>query len=146
MMTNPAGRITQGQFGCLPDLTGDEIRFQIECGLHEDDARSVECSDDPHPRNTYWEMFGMPMFDPNDAAGVMMQMKHCRETFPNHNMRLMVFDATGGIESIAMSFVVDHPHSGPAFGRVRPAADDPRIRCTVHSYAADEPVGERFGG
>ena len=29
---------------------------------------SVEYTDDPHPRNIYWEMWGMPMFDLKDAG------------------------------------------------------------------------------
>jgi ribulose-bisphosphate carboxylase small chain len=33
MMTNPTGRITQGQFSFLPDLTDAEITAQIEYGL-----------------------------------------------------------------------------------------------------------------
>jgi Ribulose bisphosphate carboxylase, small chain len=68
MMTNPTGRITQGQFSFLPDLTEGEITAQIEYGLAKGYAWSVEYTDDPHPRNTYWEMFGMPMFDLKDAA------------------------------------------------------------------------------
>ena len=80
MMTNPTGRITQGQFSFLPDLTDEEIRLQIEYGLGKGYAWSVEYTDDPHPRNTYWEMFGMPMFDLNDAAGVLMEMNACRKT------------------------------------------------------------------
>ena len=30
MMTNPVGRITQGQFSYLPDLTDAEIALQID--------------------------------------------------------------------------------------------------------------------
>ena len=63
MMTNPTGRLTQGQFSFLPDLTDAEIALQIEYGLDKGYAWSVEYTDDPHPRNTYWEMCGMPMFD-----------------------------------------------------------------------------------
>ena len=33
MMTNPTGRLTQGQFSFLPDLTDAEIALQIEYGL-----------------------------------------------------------------------------------------------------------------
>jgi len=33
MMTNPTGRITQGQFSFLPDLTDAEIAMQIDYGL-----------------------------------------------------------------------------------------------------------------
>jgi ribulose-bisphosphate carboxylase small chain len=61
MMTNPTGRLTQGQFSFLPDLTDAEITLQIQYGLDKGYAWSVEYTDDPHPRNTYWEMFGMPM-------------------------------------------------------------------------------------
>jgi hypothetical protein len=81
-MTNPTGRLTQGQFSFLPDLTDEEITQQIEYGLGKGYAWSVEYTDDPHPRNTYWEMFGMPMFDLQDAAGVMMELNNCRKTFP----------------------------------------------------------------
>ena len=61
-----------------PDLTDAEISLQIEYGLKKGYAWSVEYTDDPHPRNTYWEMFGMPMFDLKDAAGVMMELQGCR--------------------------------------------------------------------
>ena len=72
MMTNPTGRVTQGQFSFLPDLTDAEIVLQVEYGLRKGYAWSVEYTDDPHPRNTYWEMYGNPMFDLQDAAGVML--------------------------------------------------------------------------
>ncbi|MCU0943254.1 MAG: ribulose bisphosphate carboxylase small subunit, partial [Hydrogenophaga sp.] len=74
MMTNPTGRVTQGQFSFLPDLSDDEIRAQIAYGLKRGYSWSVEYTDDPHPRNTYWEMFGMPMFDLQDPAGVMLEL------------------------------------------------------------------------
>ena len=54
MMTNPTGRLTQGQFSFLPDLTDPEISLQIGYGLDRGYAWSVEYTDDPHPRNTYW--------------------------------------------------------------------------------------------
>ncbi len=84
MMTNPTGRITQGQFSFLPDLTDAEIRAQIDYGLGKGYAWSVEYTNDPHPRNTYWEMYGMPMFDLQDSAGVLAELNECRKTFPNH--------------------------------------------------------------
>ena len=38
MMTNPVGRITQGQFSYLPNLTDAEISLQIEYGLNKNYA------------------------------------------------------------------------------------------------------------
>jgi len=139
MMTNPTQRVTQGQFSFLPDLTDAEIAAQIDYGLSKGYAWSIEYTDDPHPRNTYWEMFGMPMFDLQDAAGVVMEMNNCRKTFPQHYIRLMAFDSTRGIESIAMSFIVNRPTREPGFGLVRQEADGRQIRYTVHSYATDKP-------
>jgi ribulose-bisphosphate carboxylase small chain len=145
MMSNPAGRVTQGQFSFLPDLTDAEISLQIEYGLNKGYAWSVEYTDDPHPRNTYWEMFGMPMFDLKDAAGVMLELQNCRNAFPRHYIRLMAFDSTRGVESIAMSFMVNRPQHEPGFGLVRQEARGRSMRYTIHSYATDAPEGERDG-
>ena len=144
MMTNPTGRLTQGQFSFLPELSDAEITAQIEYGLAKGYAWSVEYTDDPHPRNTYWEMYGMPMFDLNDAAGVLMEMNACRKTFPNHYIRMMAFDSTRGIESIAMSFIVNRPAEEPGFGVARQEVDGRSIRYTVHSYATDKPEAQRY--
>jgi ribulose-bisphosphate carboxylase small chain len=146
MMTNPAGRITQGQFSFLPDLSDAEISLQVDYGLNKGYAWSVEYTDDPHPRNTYWEMFGMPMFDLKDAAGVMLELQNCRQTFPKHYIRLMAFDSTRGVESIVMSFIVNRPEHEPGFGLVRQEGPGRSMRYTVRSYATDRPEAERDGG
>ena len=144
MMTNPTGRITQGQFSFLPDLTDEEITLQIEYGLKKGYAWSVEYTDDPHPRNTYWEMFGMPMFDLSDAAGVMMELQNCRKTFPSHYIRMMAFDSTRNVETIVMSFIVNRPPSEPGFGLVRQEVNGRSMHYTVHSYATDKPESQRY--
>jgi ribulose-bisphosphate carboxylase small chain len=143
-MTNPTGRLTQGQFSFLPDLTDAEIAMQIEYGLKKGYAWSVEYTDDPHPRNTYWEMFGNPMFDLKDAAGVLMELNACRKTFPNHYIRMMAFDSTRGFESIAMSFIVNRPAKEPGFGLSRQEVNGRSMRYTVRSYATDKPEGTRY--
>jgi ribulose-bisphosphate carboxylase small chain len=135
MMTNPVRRITQGQFSYLPELTDAEIALQIQYGLNKGYAWSVEYTDDPHPRNTYWEMFGMPMFDLRDAAGVMLELKNCRKTFPQHYIRLMAFDSTRGVETIVMSFIVNRPTSEPGFALVRQEAEGRTLRYTVRGLA-----------
>ena len=145
MMTNPTGRLTQGQFSFLPDLSDEEIALQVQYGLMKGYAWSVEYTDDPHPRNTYWEMYGMPMFDLSDAAGVVQEMRACRQAFPQHYIRLMAFDATRGVETIAMSFIVNRPTDEPGFGLVRQETNGRTLRYTVRGYAADKPEGGRYG-
>lgn len=146
MMTNPTGRLTQGQFSFLPDLTDEEISMQIEYGLNKGYAWSVEYTDDPHPRNTYWDMYGHPMFDLQDAAGVMLELKGCRQAFPNHYIRLLAFDSTRGVETVVMSFIVNRPAREPGFFLERQEIDGRSMRYTTRVYAADRPEGERYQG
>ena len=144
MMTNHGNRITQGQFSFLPDLTDEQIHAQIEYALRNHWAVNVEYTDDPHPRNTYWEMFGMPMFDLKDPAGILLEINNCRKTFPNHYIRVTAFDSSRGVESPRMSYLVNRPKKEPGFGLVRQESEGRMIRYTVHSYATDKPEGERY--
>ncbi len=144
MMTNPNGIVTQGQFSFLPPLTDTQITAQIKYALSRGWALSVEYTDDPHPRNTYWEMFGAPMFDLKDPAGILMEVNNCRKTFPNHYIRVMAFSSVRGVESPTMSYIVNRPKSEPGFGLVRQETDGRNIRYTIHSYATDKPEGERY--
>ncbi|MBI3562962.1 MAG: ribulose bisphosphate carboxylase small subunit [Gammaproteobacteria bacterium] len=144
MMTNPGNRLTQGQFSFLPELTDAQITAQIKYALKHGWAVNVEYTDDPHPRNTYWEMFGMPMFDLKDPAGILLEINNCRKTFPNHYIRVTAFDSARGVESPRMSYLVNRPKKEPGFGLVRQESEGRNIRYTIHSYATDKPENERY--
>lgn len=137
-------RITQGTFSYLPDLTDEQISAQIEYCLDQGWAVAIEHTDDPHPRNTYWEMFGPPMFDLRDAAGVMAEVTSVRATFPEQYIKVNAFDATRGFETLRLSFMVNRPSVEPGFGLVRQEAAGRSIRYSIHSYATDRPSGERY--
>jgi ribulose-bisphosphate carboxylase small chain len=145
MMTNHGKRVTQGQFSFLSDLTDAQILKQIEYALSKGWAVNVEYTDDPHPRNTYWEMHGLPMFDLKDPAGILMQINECRKTFPNHYVRVTAFDSTRGWETPRMSFIVNRPADEPGFGLAREEVDGRQIRYRISSYATDRPESERYG-
>ncbi|MEI2386999.1 ribulose bisphosphate carboxylase small subunit [Breoghania sp. JC706] len=112
-------RITQGCFSFLPDLSDDQIVAQVEYCLDNGWAIGIEFTDDPHPRNTYWEMWGNPMFDLKDAAGVMMELKECRAANPDSYIRLNAFDSTRGFETVRMSFIVNRPKVEPKLDLTR---------------------------
>ena len=112
-------RITQGCFSFLPDLTDEQISTQVDYCLRNDWAIGVEYTDDPHPRNTYWEMWGNPMFDLKDAAGVMMEVKACRKAFSDCYIRINAFDSARGFETVRMSFIVNRPKVEPTFHMTR---------------------------
>jgi len=137
-------RITQGTFSFLPDLTDDQIRSQVDYALRQGWALSLEFTDDPHPRNTYWEMYGIPMFDLRDAAGILKEINACRATFPNHYIKVNAFDATRGVESLRLSFIVARPPNEPGFALTREEGPGRQVRYTVRSYATDRPAGQRY--
>ena len=137
-------KVTQGTFSFLPDLSDDEIRAQIKYCLNRQWAISVEFTDDPHPRNTYWEMWDLPMFDIKDPAGIMLEVNACRKAYPHHYIRLSAFDNHRGVESVTLSFIVNRPSYEPGFRLVRQEVEGRHVRYTVQSYAADNPEGERY--
>lgn len=108
-------RITQGTFSFLPDLTDTQIKAQVQYCLEQGWAVSVEYTDDPHPRNNYWEMWGLPMFDLKDAAGVFGEIAACRATFPNAYVRVNAFDSSRGWETVRLSFLVQRPAKEEGF-------------------------------
>jgi ribulose-bisphosphate carboxylase small chain len=130
-MTTPNNRITQGQFSFLPDLTDAQILAQIRYAIAHDWAVNVEYTDDPHPRNTYWEMYGIPMFDLKDPAGILREIDACRKTFPNHYVRVTAFDATRGWETPRMSYIVNRPAHEPGFRLQRQEVDGRAVRYTI---------------
>ncbi|WP_396932050.1 ribulose bisphosphate carboxylase small subunit [Mycolicibacterium sp.] len=139
-------RITQGTFSYLPDFTDEEITAQIDYALSQGWPLSVEFTDDPHPRNIYWEMWGLPMFDLMDAAGVLMEVNACRAAYPDHYIRLNAYDASLGRQTTALSFIVNRPPDEPGFRLDRAERANRTIGYTTHAYATDRPAGRRYPG
>lgn len=138
-------RITQGTFSYLPDFTDDQIRAQVQYCLDNDWPISVEYTDDPHPRNIYWEMWGQPMFDVRDPAAIMLEIGECRKQFPRHYVRVSGYDRSLGRATTALSFIVNRPPNEPGFHLERTGGADRQLRYTTRAYAANDPVGERYG-
>jgi ribulose-bisphosphate carboxylase small chain len=132
-------RVTQGTFSYLPDLDDDQVRAQVHYCLDKGWPVAIEHTDDPHPRNVYWEMWGLPLFDLKDAAGVMQEIDACRRTFPDHYVRVNGYDRRLGRQTIGVSFIVNRPKPEPGFRLQRSEGEDRRIRYAIESSAAPRP-------
>ena len=84
------------------------------------------------------------MFDVRDAAGVLSELRACRQTFPNHYLKLNAFDSTRGRESLRLSFIVGRPKKEPGFALERQEGAGRAVRYTTRAYATDRPEGERY--
>jgi ribulose-bisphosphate carboxylase small chain len=140
-------RITQGTFSFLPDFTDDEIEAQLRYVLRNGWAIMVEHTDDPHPRNSLWEMWGQPLFelDEDDVGVAMREVRAAREACPNEYVKVVAYDRSLGRQTTALSFIVGRPPEEPGFRLERQEKADRQIRYTLHPYAADAPHGLRYG-
>ncbi|MEO8334453.1 MAG: ribulose bisphosphate carboxylase small subunit [bacterium] len=137
-------RITQGTFSFLPDLTDEQIVAQLNYCIDNEWSVAVEHTDDPHPRNIYWELWGLPMFDLADPAAMMLEVTRCRELHPQSYVRVTGYDRSYGRQTTAISFIVNRPLHEPGFRLQREEGSDRRIRYTLHSYAVDNEPGARY--
>ena len=67
-----------GTFSYLPDLTDEQIEAQLRYALRNGWAIMVEHTDDPHPRNRCWEMWGQPHVRPARATTSAWRMAEVR--------------------------------------------------------------------
>jgi len=128
-------RITQGTFSYLPDFTDEEIEAEVRYCFDNGWAFSIEHTDDPHPRNAYWEMWGLPMFDGKDLDDAMRQLAECRKAFPEDYIKVNGYDRTKGRQTTTLSFIVHRPQEEPGFYLERTEAQDRRIQYTIRSKA-----------
>lgn len=133
--------ITQGQFSFLPPLTDAEIRAQVDYAISNGWAVSIEWTDDPHPRNVYWNMWEQPMFEIKDGAAVIYELEACRKACPNAYIKVNAFNSTRGVESMVMSFIVNRPAMEPGFGLIRQEGEGRTVRYTTRAYSTEMPPG-----
>ena len=138
-------RLTQGCFSFLPDLTNAQIEKQVAYAMSKGWAMNVEWTDDPHPRNSYWELWGLPLFDIKDPASVMFELREARKSCAAGYIRINAFNARYGTESCVMSFIVNRPTNEPGFYLDRQEVEGRRIAYTIKSYSVQaNPEGGRY--
>jgi ribulose-bisphosphate carboxylase small chain len=126
-------RVTQGTFSFLPDLTDEQLAEQIRYSLEHGWSMSVEHTDDPHPRNSYWEMWGLPVFDlqPEDVEVVMRDIRACREAHADEYIKLTAYDSSLGRQTTALSIVVNRPPVERSWQVERTESHDRVVRYTL---------------
>ena len=138
-------KLTQGAFSFLPDLTDEQITKQIQYAINKSWAISIEYTDDPHPRNSYWEMWGLPLFDIKDPAAILFEVNMAKKAKPNYYVKLCGFDNSRGIESCVLAFIVQRPAYEPGFKLTRQEVRGRQLVYTLESYATNaKPEGERY--
>src|ERR1700756_3403678 len=94
----------------------------------------IEHTDDPHPRNGLWELWGTPQFDLDEGeAGVALaEARAAREAFSDSYVKVVCYDRSLGRQTTALSFIVGRPPKEPGFRLERNESADRRIHYTLH--------------
>nr|YP_009332954.1 ribulose-1,5-bisphosphate carboxylase/oxygenase small subunit [Membranoptera tenuis]AKL79210.1 ribulose-1,5-bisphosphate carboxylase/oxygenase small subunit [Membranoptera tenuis] len=137
-------RLTQGTFSFLPDLTDEQIKKQIDYAISKKWAVNIEFTEDPHPRNNFWELWGLPLFDLKDSATIMTELSSCRKQNSTKYIKINAFDNTRGVESCVLSFLVNRPSFEPGFELVRTEDVGRNQKYCFRSYATEKPEGSRY--
>jgi ribulose-bisphosphate carboxylase small chain len=140
-------KVTQGQFSFLPELSDEQIEAQLKYALSNGWSIMVEYTDDPNPRNNLWDMWSTPLFDlqEDEAEVALREIRACCEAHSHLYVKVVAYDRSLGRQTSAMSFIVNRPEYEPGFRLERQESHDRVIRYSLHSYATEAPVGQRYG-
>lgn len=140
-------RITQGTFSFLPDLTDEQLKAQMRYALDHGWAIMIEHTDDPHPRNSLWDMWDQPWFDMevDDVDEVLAQVNEAREALPERYIKIQCYDPSLGRQSSMLAIIVQRPSDEPGFRLERQETHDRTINYQIHPYAHVDPPGRRYG-
>ena len=105
-MTVPA-TIRLETFSYLPGLSDEQVAGEVEHILRQGLVPAVEYTLQPGPRNVYWSMWGLPMFEVRSGKEVVTALAACAEANPGAFVKLIGYDPRR--QGQVASFVVHRP-------------------------------------
>ena len=140
-------RITQGAFSFLPDLTDDEIRAAARVLPRPQAGRSRSSTPTTRTRATPTGTCGATRCSTcTTPPASWPSSPSAEQAHRSDYIRVNAFDSTFGVESIALSFIVNRPAEEPGFRLERDGGRRvARSATRLVSYAVDRaPQGERY--
>jgi ribulose-bisphosphate carboxylase small chain len=124
--------VSQGAFSYLAELDSQGIWSQINYAKWKWFGVVIEYCEDPHPRNSFWYMWGMPNFDIMDPDTVIYEIDLCQQAFPEAYIKLAFYDCRIGSESCGFSYIARRPRAGEVtYVLIREEGEGRRIRYSI---------------
>jgi len=98
-------------FSYLPELSAGQLAQQIRSILGRHLVVGIEFSSAPDPRDHYWTMWKLPLFDTDDPAAVLAELDSCRQANPDAYIKINGYNAVR--QGQVVSFVASRPQRGP---------------------------------
>jgi ribulose-bisphosphate carboxylase small chain len=97
-------------FSYLPELSADQIAGQIRSILGQGLVVGIEFSFAPDPRDHYWTLWKLPLFDIDDPAIVLAELAACRRANPAAYIKINGYDPVR--QGQVASFIFATPERG----------------------------------
>jgi ribulose-bisphosphate carboxylase small chain len=94
-------------FSYLPALSSAEVEAQVRSILHRDLVVAIEHTRNVDPRDHYWTLWGLPLFDVRAPSPVLAAIEECIRSNPGDYVRINGYDARR--QGQVASFVVHRP-------------------------------------
>jgi ribulose-bisphosphate carboxylase small chain len=94
-------------FSYLPVLSGEQLERQVRAILDRGLVVGIEYTTAPDPRDHYWTMWKLPLFNLADPAAVLAELGACRRANPGAFIKVNGYDRTR--QGQVVSFVASRP-------------------------------------
>jgi ribulose-bisphosphate carboxylase small chain len=94
-------------FSYLPELTPGQMEAQIHSILERGLVVAIEHTRQVDPRDHYWTLWRLPLFDVDDPEFVLEAIRECRRANPSDYIRVNGYDSRR--QGQVVSFVVHRP-------------------------------------
>jgi ribulose-bisphosphate carboxylase small chain len=91
----------------LPQLDEGQLATQIQHLLNEGLVPAVEYAAEPDPRDHYWGMWKLPLFDARAAGDVLAEIEACTAAHPDSFIKVIGYDRRQ--QTQAVNLVVHRP-------------------------------------
>jgi ribulose-bisphosphate carboxylase small chain len=106
-MTEAATAKRYETFSYLPPLTRDQIVKQVDHILGHGLIPAIEHTTRPDPRDSFWSMWKLPLFEARTGQEVLAEIEACLQAHPDSFVKLNGYDPKR--QGQAASFVVHRP-------------------------------------
>jgi ribulose-bisphosphate carboxylase small chain len=99
---NDAGSKRLGTFSYLPEMSGAEIRKQVQYMISRGWNCAVEHVEPARAAANYWYMWKLPLFGEGNVDTIMNELTACRNTHADDHIRIIGYDNNRQTQGLAM--------------------------------------------
>jgi ribulose-bisphosphate carboxylase small chain len=94
-------------FSYLPELSSEQLAQQVRSILARHLVVGIEYTSAPDPCDHYWTLWKLPLFDTDDPAVVLAELKACKQANPGAYIKVNGYDPVR--QGQVVSFVAARP-------------------------------------